>query len=58
MAKHIYKMVVTREEEWGYKSGYCEVCFSDMADNTRGKITHYNSHENAIKLGLWGKGAV
>lgn len=35
--------------------GYCRKCFGDM-QNLYGKgFTHYNSHQYAKRMGLWGK---
>ena len=39
--------------------GYCRKCFGDMQSfggkNGPGPLKHYNSHETAIRLGLWGR---
>ena len=39
--------------------GYCKVCKADMQSfggtDGEGPIRHYNSHETARGLGLWGK---
>ena len=40
--------------------GYCRVCLCDMqsfgGDGKLGPIKHYQSHQKAKFLGLWGKG--
>ena len=39
--------------------GYCRVCKGDMQQfghaGTLGPLKHYNSHQRAKRLGLWGK---
>lgn len=39
------------------RQGYCRVCLADMqAFASRGwKPLHYNSHQTAKRLGIWGK---
>jgi len=38
------------------KYGYCSVCYADMQIfDSDGLVRHYNSHKEAISLGLWGK---